>query len=562
MARKRTLEAENALPFNDYGRAGSVIPQGPIDRLAMTAAPSGELDTKPIFGASAVQFIRMSMFNPLRDFRPQKLSLWIQEQEQGFLSSALRAWEAMARRDDTIITVKGKKEDAVAQRSWSILHTSKAKDDAGTARESQSQKERLEYFWNNMTCISAWDRNVKGGFAQFCRFVVHVQSMRYGGIHFNWKISSKGITAELEFVPGWLFENLTGELRFLGTNPATVYGMPLDPQNWLPIAGRGIMEAASLCYAYKHLGLETWIKFCARHGMPFPLGKTPAAPNSPEWRQMELAVKGINNDGGAVIGDGADITLIEAGGSAGVSPSKELIERLDRALSAMFRGGDLSTMSSTAGQGTGSNQQTNEGKIVENADCQFVSEVMQQIEKKVLEWYDGEGVEALAFGNIKGPSMADTEQEMKIDEAAVKYGIPIAVADWCERYNRAPADSGDDILRSSAPVDPLTKIEPPTPDKAENSRPHPQPADLANQLEIQQAVAKDLQAIHDAIVEAGVDSDKLQAIDWSGAVDTVMKGNCVAEWLNGAVTQAAFKALGLTPEQAQDILHKVTQPKL
>ena len=75
---------------------------------------------------------------------------------------------------------------------------------------------------------------------------------------------------------------------------------------------------------------------------------------------MKAAIKGINDDGGAVIGEGAKIELLKAEGSAGVSPSKDLVERLDRALSAMFRGGDLSTMSSTSGHGTGSNQQTGE----------------------------------------------------------------------------------------------------------------------------------------------------------------------------------------------------------
>jgi phage gp29-like protein len=422
---------------------------------------SGTLDTGPVFTADSIQFERLSFIAPIRNLTPDRVIAANDAQEAGFLHHALRMWTQMARRSGMIFALKDKRESAVAQRSWSTMQTNAVTDDPSLKGEALAQKKWLNYFWNNMTCSCAWDQNVTGGYAVFVRLLMAVQSFRYVGLHFCWKPSPKGLTAHIEIVPGWFFENLTGTLRFLGTTPTSTYGEAMDPTNWLMVAGSGVMEPASILWTMENAGFNTLADYCERYGMPFPLGKTNAARNSDEWRNMREAVAGMRRNKGAVIGTGGTLELLAAAGS-GTGPSESFLSIVHRVLSVIFRGGDLSTLSSTSGQGTGSNSQDRDGLLLESADCQMISEVMQRIDRLVIDWNET-GAPYLAYSQMKGPNLADIKQEMAVDQMGINNGVQIPVSDWCDRYNRRQADPGEPCLApaaSGAPADPELEGEP------------------------------------------------------------------------------------------------------
>jgi hypothetical protein len=114
---------------------------------------------------------------------------------------------------------------------------------------------------------------------------------------------------------------------------------------------------------------------------------------------MVDAVAAFANDWSAVTNRAADITLIEAKG-AGTIPFPPLVERMDRALATLWRGGDLSTMSKD-GAAVGSNSQSGESDIIEQDDAQWVSEQLRlKLDRLVLDYTFGEGTPALAYVKV------------------------------------------------------------------------------------------------------------------------------------------------------------------
>ncbi len=594
-AKARAMRQSSGIPVTPplQGVAmGKAARSGGDREPEMNAAPRtrrptlsrGDLDTTPLLGASVVEFQRMVQFDILRGLNVNKCVRWMEEARMGFLCHPLRAWEALAIRDDVIPTVKWKREDAVAQRPWSLLQSAEVKTDASLQKEADDQKRLLGYFWNNIRVVDAWDRNQRGLFSAFVRMALHIQSMRYGAIHFVWRPGAKGLTAMLEFVPGWMFENFTGVLRYIGPDPSIMYGTPIeDDPNWLIIGGKGLMEPGSLGATIKAGGLDTWIKYCRRYGLPFPLGKTNASPGDKQWREMERAVRGINNDNGAVIGTGATIELLKAEGT-GDTPSSLLVERIDRAFSSMWRGGDLGTMSSKSGQGTGSDQQSGESDLIEAADCTWLSEIMQEIDRRVLAYWQGEDVEVLSYSNVRGPNLVDAQAELGVDTFAIQNGFKLSKKEWGERNNRSEASDDDDVLvpvtgvtpasvpsvaaqlnssrRRNAPMATNAAGMPPrftgsltglvAANQAEpNKDPAPVPAQLTD------AVHQDMQPFCKAVAKLLPDPAQATAIDWKAVARSVLNGGSSTAVLLGELAKAGLGGFGITEAQINDILSHV-----
>ena len=113
--------------------------------------------------------------------------------------------------------------------------------------------------------------------------------------------------------------------------------------------GDGLMEACSVAYMFKNLPLKDWLAYSDKFGTPGILGRTNAGRDSEAGRAMRECVTSFGqNWSGVLYGDeGAikdPITLITPETAPNL-PFQPLIERCDRAMSTLWRGADLSTMS-------------------------------------------------------------------------------------------------------------------------------------------------------------------------------------------------------------------------
>ena len=129
-------------------------------------------------------------------------------------------------------------------------------------------------------------------------------------------------------------------------------------------------------------------------------------------------------------------------------PFDPLVERMDRLISALLRGSDLSTISKS--QGYGASVQQGETQILEEDDAELITETLQKnIDRRVIEYTFGPKVPILAGVTVQQTPRRGTQQDMIIDQFLIGAGMPLSVTDAAKRYGRAIADPGEPILNLS-----------------------------------------------------------------------------------------------------------------
>lgn len=400
-----------------------------VKKAAANAVKAGQ----PVASAEAVGLFRRQRWNPLRTLTPETLARALDSFEYGDLREFALLAETIAERDDTLKSVKPKREKATAHRDWNILTT----EDSPAA---ERHKEILEDFWRNVRAENAYDRNERGGLKRLIKQMMTAVSYRYACHHIVWKPRPGQLRAVFEFVPLWFFENREGRLRFIRDGMG-ITGEEMPESEWMVTTGDGLMVACSIAYVAKRYSLQDWLAFSEKFSMPGIVGTTSAPKGSPEGLAMKNAVETFGQDWAAVLYGVQDtskppIHLVSPNGNPSAMPMPALIERVDRKMAALYRGADLSSMSSKDGEGTGASLQGQETDVLDADDCEMISETLREVERHVIAWHFGEGVEPLAYIEIQPPANEDKKREVEIDEALQRLGVRQDPEDIAERYGR------------------------------------------------------------------------------------------------------------------------------
>jgi len=407
--------------------------------------------SEPLFTEfGQVQAIRQAKYNPLRSFNARSLARMLDNFEYGYLREAALLFEIIAERDDTIKSVKPKREKEVSQLGWSIIPEGNADES-----EFEAQKDVLEGFWNNVRSVNAYDRNVAGGFSCLLRQMMTSVSYKYAAHHIVWRPTPQGLRATFEFVPLWLFENITGKLRYL-EQPYATEGVTMNPDEWMVTAGDGLMIACSIGYLAKRMTFNDWLIFSERFSIPGVLGRTTAAKDSPEGNSVREAVNAFHGDmRGVIYNDNGThakpIEIIQANGSPSAMPMPAVIERADRKFAALYRGADLSSMSSGTGEGTGASLQGEEKEILLCDDAEVMNETLKQVSRRVLEWHFGRSVVTAAKLELQVPSTDDDQFLLKASTELADRGVRVSQREVMKRMRIPRADDNEDHLQSKAP---------------------------------------------------------------------------------------------------------------
>lgn len=397
--------------------------------------------------AEAMRWGRRTRFNPVSGLSPQTLTRALESFDRGDLREGALLWEAIASRDDTIPSVKAKREKSVAHKPLETVALEKS-------AAAEAHREVLEAFWKNVRYVNAWDRSDAGGVQKLIRSMQSAVSYRYATHHIVWRPTRDGLRATFEAVPLWFFEAREARLRFLPSGYG-LEGAELDPREWLVSYGDGLMFAASIGYYCKRATLQDWLRFSEKFAMPGVLGKTSAAQGTAEGEAMRSAVETFGNEWAAVLYgfDGANtagIELIQANGNPAAMPMPALIERVDRKIAALYRGADLSTMSAGGGEGSGASLQGEEGDILERADAAERSEELQRVERTVIAWHFGEGVEPLAQTRLIVPEREDQRLLLEATKTFVEMGARLSVQDALGRFGLSEAAEDEVALGVSS----------------------------------------------------------------------------------------------------------------
>jgi len=127
---------------------------------------------------------------------------------------------------------------------------------------------------------------------------------------------------------------------------------------------------------------------------------------------------------------------------------------MDRAISALWRGADLSTLSGqTPEAGQGASLQGDESDLLEADDAQLIGETLnRQVDRFVIEYHFGRGTRPLAYFKLRTAQKKNVEIELRIDQFLRDSGAPLGVRNALERYNRSIPEPNDEILKAPSPA--------------------------------------------------------------------------------------------------------------
>jgi len=385
-------------------------------------------------------------YNPVRDLTPETLVAALDAYYRGDLRRLSLIMDRIEDTDDVLKVVAGKAKKQPGTRGWEIVADDKS-------AEAATHKEALENFYNRLTVTNAIDLDVRGEVNLLLKQMMDAKAKGYAVHEIIWQPQPGYITAEFRFAPLWFFERRTGRLRFLADDHA-YDGEDLEPGRWLIHHGDGLMRACAIAKLYKDMPLKDWIIYTGRHGMPGILGKTHAQFDSPEWKAMEQAVASFSSEFAATMSSNDEMTTIDAT-AKGELPHPRLVERMDRAMAAIWRGADLSTISAGDGEGTGASLQGDEAEILAAADCEDLADTLRRtIDRVVIKWCCGSD-KPLAYFSLRGVAKDTTDQDLKIDQQLHTMGFPISVESLSARYNRAVPDADETLLPPPAAPAPL-----------------------------------------------------------------------------------------------------------
>ena len=466
--------------------------------------------------AASLKALRQNKHNPLPYLKPEMLSRALEAFEHGQLREAAVLWEKMAERDDMLAAVKPKREKDVSQLGMQVVPA----DDGAVAAAHQAV---LEKFWNSVRAVNAYDRNERGGFRRLVKQMMTAVSYKYAAHHILWQPMPDGqLRATFEFVPLWLFENTTGKLRYLRHAHDTA-GEPLEDSEWMITTGDGLMISCSIGYLAKRAAFNDWLIFSEKFSVPGVLGRTSAAAGTPEALAMAAATQAFGHDWCAVItgDDGTHakpIEIIQAAGNPAGMPMPAVIEAVNRRMASIFRGADLSSMSSgPAGQGSGASLQEKETDILLRDDAETIAETLAEVSRMVIEWTFGNGVEPLARVDLIVPVQEDATSVVTAATLLADRGAQISSAALMDRLNLPEAKDAADAL---APAARTSNAERRTLN-AEGKRSEAVENAVSEMDEFRAALAEDLRPLGEAL-QAAYQSGDFAAM--TGALKKISKG--------------------------------------
>lgn len=497
------------------------------------------MNTTSAISLQAIIAARRSRFNPLRHVTPDKLARWIEDFEAGRLYDLALLLDALERRDDTLKTVKPKTTKAVARCNYDIVIMEGEENNP----RAQEHKETLVRFYSRLVATSALCRNQRGGVPLLIRQMMDSYGQLYSCHEIVWKPRADFISAEMIHVPLWFFEASTGRLRFV-TQPGSIEGADMPDGEWLVTVGEGVGPACAVAWQYKHLALSDWLLYCERCGIPGIFARTAAKKDSPEWLDLVKAVEEFVAGWYGVGDKETDLDKIDLS-ATGTLPHPLLVERMDRAIAALWRGADLSTMSRGQGEGSGASVQGEETNLLDADNCALISETLnEQLDRYAILHNLGDET-PLAYFRLTPPQQDTVERDIQIDEHLVKHGARLSMSDALSRYGRSEADPADRAMTAPTPVPAMP---------FHNANPDPVAAAVAATLAARDELINTVLDYLQAFADDGALSDA-QLLDASEAVLRAMPELLTADHLlkpaqalNTLLTQALAE-VGVTQTQ-------------
>ncbi len=143
--------------------------------------------------------------------------------------------------------------------------------------------------------------------------------------------------------------------------------------------GIALLSSCFWCWSFKTGGWRYFVKFCERHGLPWPIARYPQGTTDKDIDALADALSEMLESGYAVVQDGTGVELLIANTTGSQLPQESLIDRCNRemskALTSQAMTAELQGVGSRAANQVAAERQS----TVNDADRDIAAESMSQL---------------------------------------------------------------------------------------------------------------------------------------------------------------------------------------
>ena len=236
--------------------------------------------------------------------------------------------------------------------------------------------------------------------------------------------------AQRQLVPSEVVDRPGRRFRFDGAaNPllvsrGTLFGAPVEPYQFVISRhmattdnpyGSALLSSCFWPWTFKTGGWRYLVKYCERHGLPWPVGRYPQGTDPKEQDDLADALASMVDAGYLVVQEGTGIELLVPQGGSGAAPQQQLItlanREMSKALTSQAMIGEALEVGSRAAADTAQVRQNS----VHDSDRDIAAASMSQI----FRW-----ITLFNFGdNVAPPTLEFFKQENASKERAETYEI-------------------------------------------------------------------------------------------------------------------------------------------
>ena len=470
----------------------------------------------------------------------ERMAAVLRAHDRGYIREGQMLFAQIEARDPDILASAPKRRSAAAARPWDVVVRSDL-DDRQQA-EARLHREALLRFYNTIQVRDALDLDSEGEVRLLVEQCANAVFSGYAVHNIVWRPRGADLSATLIHCPAALFETTRGGLSWAG--PEQQLGKDfLDRRAWCVTRGYGLSYGLAIQWLLSSITLRDQLQFLSRYGLPGVLGKTPHAKGTPDRADFEAAVTEFGNLWAAVMGDGNSVELVEASASGG-DQWAALRDELRRAKITICMGSDLSTLSRKDGAGA-SLQGGDNDKLVIN-DLLMVSESLnRRLDRLVIAYIFGEGVEPLAYFRLSPPEVDESKSLMERFRFFSEMGVPVDLNELAESFGHSLPEPGARLANSA--------------NAPSLDRPLSSQAQLSSAAAA--AVRDDLRAILDALASAAQSSTDKEATNRVASLAAnlpqltaaVLRGESLEGLIFATLGEELLLSLGL-----QSIIEEVT----
>ncbi|MCA8075534.1 phage portal protein family protein [Burkholderia cepacia] len=178
--------------------------------------------------------------------------------------------------------------------------------------------------------------------------------------------------------------------------------------------GSALLSGCFWPWTFKTGGWKYFVKFCERHGLPWPVARYGLGASEAEQDQLAQAIEAMIDSGYAVVPEGSSVELLVANTSGSMLPQESLINAANREMSKCLTGqamiAELQNVGARAATETAMKRQSD----INDSDRDIASASMSQIFRFITTFNFGEDVPSpeLEFFQINaaGKDRAETYQ--------------------------------------------------------------------------------------------------------------------------------------------------------